>query len=164
MRLYMNRRYFFFHQKTFYGVIYYNIHRKWHEKGVYVMTRKLRWEKKSQNITFQNMYVIGMWRDRQIQMENRFIHWVFFFVIIGNSVAHRYTLMKEKEKFCFDIICSSLRIYRKMYFFSYGNEYVLNDVRYINGNIYRQISFGTNFTSIAPEMVVVSKRPRKCVG
>lgn len=23
-----------------------------------------------------------------------------------------------------------------MYFFSYGNEYVLNDVRYINGNIY----------------------------
>lgn len=39
----MNRKILFsLHQKTFYGVIYYNIHRKWHEKGVYVMTRKLR--------------------------------------------------------------------------------------------------------------------------
>lgn len=60
-----------------------------------------------------------------------------FFLLSSEIVWPRDTLMKEKEKFCFDIICSSLRVYRKMYFFSYGNEYVLNDVRYINGNIYR---------------------------
>lgn len=60
----------------------------------------------------------------------------YFFLSSSEIVWPTDTLMKEKEKFCFDIICSSLRIYRKMYFFSYGNEYVLNDVRYINGNIY----------------------------